>query len=250
MRARWPLLVASAATAAALGFAVDELASGAEAPTTTTVCIKPNGQLRAVTAASPACVAPEVATDWTVNGVKAITAGEGLVGRADGGLVQLQVDPGLIENANSGKIVAGFDDGPHEVPDELSPIAQLPLQPGNYAIFAKLVFRSPPGAGADTIADVTCKLFAGADVDQVSVVLEPFDAERALFGEGTNRVGQTLEVVHRFDAPSRALLFCGDKTTFPPFGGVDGRVVYDNLKIVAIRGSSLSNTFVGLEEGQ
>jgi hypothetical protein len=247
--ARWPLLVAAAAAAAALGFAVDELASGAEVPTTTTVCIKPNGQLRAVTPASPACVAPEVATDWTVNGVKAITAGEGLVGRDNGGLVQLAVDPGLVESANSGKLVAGFDDGPHEVPNELAPIAQLPLPAGNYAIFAKLVFRSPPGAGADTIADVTCKLFAGADVDQASVVLEPFDVDRALSGEGTSVVGQSLEVVHRFDAPSRALLFCSDETSFPPFGSVDGHVLYEDLKMIAVRGSSFSNTFIGLEAG-
>jgi hypothetical protein len=249
MKARGRLLVTAAAVAVGLG-SVAWAATGADLPATATVCIKPNGQLRALTAASPACVAPEEATEWTVHGVKAITAGAGLVGRDDGGLVQLQVDPGLVENANSGKIVAGFDDGPHEVPDELTPIAQLPLQPGNYAIFAKLVFSSPPGAGADTIADVTCKLFAGADVDQASVVLEPWDAERALSGEGTSVVGQTLEVVHRFDAPSRALLWCGDKTTFPPFGSVDGRVVYQHLKIVAIRGSSLSNTFVGVEAGQ
>jgi hypothetical protein len=55
-----------------------------------------------------------------------------------------------------------------------------------------------------------------------------------------------LEVVHRFDSTSRAVLACSDSSVFYPGGGVD----YVDLKLIAIRGSSLSNTFVGLEAGQ
>jgi pimeloyl-ACP methyl ester carboxylesterase len=50
-------LAAAAVAAVAVGFAVSGLASGAELSPTATVCIKPNGQLRAVTAANPVCVA-------------------------------------------------------------------------------------------------------------------------------------------------------------------------------------------------
>jgi hypothetical protein len=235
------LLVVAAALTAAAGLAVNEFATGADVPATATVCIKPNGQLRAVTPENPACVAPEEASEWTVGGVKAITAGSGLVGRDNNGLVQLEVDPGLIENANSGKIFAGFEDGPRDVPDEFSLIAQLPLPAGNYAIFAKLAFRHSGEAAFNAVANVYCKLVAGADFDETRVVLEPFDAESALSGEGTSAAGQSLEVVHGFDVPSRALLVCSDTSFLFPFG----QVVYEDLKMIAIRGSSLSNTLLG-----
>ena len=234
------LLVVACVVAAAISMTVTAFATGADLPTTATMCIKPNGQLRAVTPESPDCVEPEKATEWTVNGVKAITPGGGLVGRDVGGIVSLEVDPGLIENANSGKIFAGFDDGPRDVPDELSVIAQLPLPPGNYAIFAKLGLSNENDG---FVASVGCRLTAGADFDETSVLLEPFDAEAALSGLGsTSALGQSLEVVHRFDGPSRAVLACADTSLLYPFGGV----VYRDVKIVAIGASSLSNSFIGV----
>jgi len=236
-------LLLAAGVALAIGMTTTAFAVTAAAPTSATVCIKPNGQLRVTTPTSPICVEPETRSEWTIDGVKAITAGQGLVARDAGGVVTLDVDPGLVENANSGKIVAGFDDGPHEVPDDLGVVAQLPLPPGNYAIFAKLTLRKGDAEVSPSVAQVFCRLVAGADFDEATAVLEPFDTESALFGgQGTNTFGLNLEVVHHFDGPSRALLFCSDTTLFffP-----SGDVVYRDLKIVAIRGASLSNTFIG-----
>jgi hypothetical protein len=228
-----------AVIAVACGSAVSAFALGSESPATATVCIKPNGQLRVATAANPVCVEPEAAAEWTVNGVKEVTAGAGLISRNNGGIAELQVDPGLIENANSGKIFAGFDDGPHDVPNELGLIGQLPLPAGNYAIFAKLSLRNP---SETRLATVTCRLTAGGDFDETFVTLERFDVGSAVFdGQGTSALAQSLEVVHRFDEPSRALIFCADSSYFFP----DGKVLYEDLKIIAIRGSRLSNTFIG-----
>jgi hypothetical protein len=231
------LLGVVAVIAAASGTAVSAFALGSESPATATVCIKPNGQLRVAAAANPICVEPEAAAEWTVNGLKEVTAGAGLIGRNSGGIVKLQVDPEL--NANSGKIVAGFDDGPRDVPDELALVAQLPLPAGNYAIFAKPRLRNP---SETALATVRCRLTAGGDFDETYAVLERFDVESALEAEGTSALGQSMEVVHRFDGSSRALLFCTD-APLPFFPA--GEAVYEGLKIIAIRGSSLSNTFIG-----
>jgi len=228
------LLVMMAATGVAVAVAVNAFATGATAPATATICIKPNGQLRAVTPENPACVAPEAASEWTVNGVKAITAGTGLVGRDDGGIVQLEVDPGLIENASSGKIIAGFDDGPHVIANAFPParIAELPLPSGSYAIFAKLSFDN--NFIVTPLARVNCRLEAGADFDEVETVVE-----RRADEEGTTDLAQGLQVVHRFSEPGSAILSCGARAETLP------KVAYEDLKIVAIRGSSLSNTFLG-----
>ena len=235
---RLRLLGAVAVIAVALGSAVSAFAMGSESPATATVCIKPNGQLRVATTANPVCVEPEAAAEWTVNGVKSVTAGAGLTSRDNDGIVELQFDPGLIESANSSKILAGFDDGPRDVPDQLGLIGQLPVPAGNYAIFAKLSLRNPLETG---LATVTCRLTAGGDVDETFVMLERYDVESAVFGgEGASALAQSLEVVHRFNEPSRALIFCADSSPFFP-----GKALYEDLKIIAIRASSLSNAFIG-----
>jgi hypothetical protein len=231
---RWVVVVLGAIVAV-IGSAVTARATQSALQSSTTVCIKANGQLRVTTVENPVCVEPEAASEWTVNGVKEVILGTGLIGRNDGGIVQLEVDPGLIESASSGQIVAGFDDGPRDIPDELALVAQLPLQAGNYAIFAKLSLRN---TSATALATVSCRLTAGGDFDEISTFLEHINSESA---EGTIALSQSLEVVHRFDGPSRALLFCADSSFFFP----DGEAVYENLKIIAIRGSSLSNTFIG-----
>ena len=237
---RW-LLVAAGVICAAVAMALTARATSAELPATATVCIKPNGQIRAVTPASPVCVAPEAASEWTINGVKAITAGAGLVGRDNGGIVGLEVDPGLIENANSGKIFAGFDDGPRDLPNAFPPpmIAELPLPAGSYAIFAKLSFHNPL---LSRTATVDCKLQAGEDFDEIRVIVERID-EVDQPGipdvEGTTDLAQVLEVVHRFWEPGTVFLRCGERSS------AGTQVVYQDLKIIAIRGSSLSNTYIG-----
>ena len=61
-----------------------------------------------------------------------------------------------------------------------------------------------------------------------------------LENEATSALTQSLEVVHRFSAPGSVLLSCAD---FKAVG--DGEVLSEDLKLIAIRGSSLSNTFLG-----
>jgi hypothetical protein len=233
------VVLAVAAAGIGVGGVMNALASSDD-PATATVCIRPNGQIRAVTPANPVCVEPETPSAWTVHGVKAITTGAGLVGRDDGGLVQLQVDPELIENANSGRIVAGFDDGPHDVPDlEPSTIAELPLPAGSYAIFAKLQLVNTFLHGA---ASVRCRLDAGGDFDETDTDVEGFGIA---LEQSTSSLAQGLEVVHRFAAPGSAVLRCADSSVRIDGALVGGGVLYRDLKIVAIRGSSLSNTFLG-----
>ena len=87
------------------------------------------------------CVTPEELQQWTVHGVEAVEAGPGLVGGSLGGIASIRVDPALIEQANAGRIFAGFDDGPYLV-NGLS--RRLTLPPGAYSITAKLTVTSQP----------------------------------------------------------------------------------------------------------
>ena len=104
-------VVAALAAVAALGVAAYAAGAGSVSPTAVGICVKPNGQLRAETPSSP-CTAPEELQQWTVHGVEAVEAGPGLVGGSLGGIASIRVDPALIEQANAGRIFAGFDDGP------------------------------------------------------------------------------------------------------------------------------------------
>jgi hypothetical protein len=228
------------AVAVTIGVAVNAFAVG-DSLATTTVCIKPNGQIRAVTPSNPGCVEPEAANEWTVNGVKEIAAGPGLVARDDGGFVHLQVDPGLLEAASAGQIFAGFDDGPRDLPNAFPPprIAALALPAGSYAIFVKVSFHNP---FLSRTATVNCRLEAGGDFDELETVVERAD-EVDVPGisdvEGTTDLTQSLAVVHRFDAPDSVVLRCGQRSS------AGTAVDYRDLKIIAIRGSSLSNVFLG-----
>ena len=230
-------LIGLATVAIALAAAMYSTAASSNPAATVAVCIKPNGQLRVVTPTSP-CVEPERQDQWTVGGPSEVVAGAGLTGRSEGGIVTLDVEPGLIESANSGRIVAGFDDGPNEIPDrELARIAELPLPAGNYAIFAKFSLSNPFESG---FTSVSCRLDAGGDFDRSSTVVEGLNIGEVLENEGTSALTQSLEVVHRFSAPGSVVLSCAD---FKAVG--DGEVLYEDLKLIAIRGSSLSNTFLG-----
>ena len=154
--------------------------------------------MRVITPRSP-CVEPETIDQWTVGGPSEVVAGAGLTGRSEGGIVTLEVETGLIERANSGRIVAGFDDGPNEIPNrELARIAELPLPAGNYAIFAKLSLRNPFESG---YTSVSCRLDAGGDFDRTHTVVEGPNIGSLLENEGTSALTQSLEVVHRFSAP-------------------------------------------------
>jgi hypothetical protein len=223
----------------AIAIAALVLASGVYAVTrdassgaTVDVCIKPNGQLRVVTPSSP-CAEPEQLDQWTVNGTKDVQTGAGLLGRSNGGIVSLQVDPDLIAKASAGGIVAGFDDGPGFV---RGITRTLTLPAGAYAIFAKLTLTSGP-AGAAGSATVLCRLQAGADFDESRASVPGQSTP-----DETKTLGMALEVAHRFTEQGAAVLSC--ESPVPPgcpelcfdFGHM-----FEDLKIVAVRASSLSN---------
>jgi len=201
------------------------------------ICVKGNGQLRMLTVNNTACGPSEQQMDWVVDGqVTDIRAGTGLVGSREDGTVQLAIDPSIIESCNScdgGKVFAGFNDGPGAIPSfgfsELPQITKLDLPAGDYAIFAKMTLENTLESGITQT--VVCRVEAGFDFDGAVAKLEP--------GDGLlNQLGMTLQVVHHFDEPGSAVLKCG-----VPFG--QGTVEYTNLKITAIKASSISNVFLG-----
>lgn len=237
------------AIAVALGLSASALALAARSDreaTTATVCVKPNGELRLQTERSPACTGSERASQWVVGGeVTAVEAGPGLVGGGAEGPVALAVDPGLIESAQGPKIFAGFDDGPHPIPhgDVVSTtpveIERLELPAGVYAIVAKLTLARD-GFGKE-FSTVRCRLEAGADFDKSHVSMEGlnFGGSGPQTQEGTTRLGMALEVVHRLTDPGPVVLSCVDVSFY-----ASSQVTYEDLKIVAIRGSTLSNVYL------
>jgi hypothetical protein len=186
-----------------------------------------------------------------------IRIGQGLVGNRDDGVVNLALDPSLLQTcAGCGKIFAGFNDGPGDVfgafGDQLVPasfLGSLTLPPGDFAIFAKLTVRN-----VDNIDDqshpVRCRLIAGADFDEARVVVED---EQDRNGNGVpDRDGATslvmhLMVVHTFNESGGASFFCVDGTPANAGAGIpatDGDVKYENLKIIAVEAGSISNVFL------
>jgi hypothetical protein len=172
--------------------------------------------------------------------------------------VNLAVDPNIFQNcAGCGRIFAGFNDGPGDVfgafGDQIvaqSALGGLSLPAGNFAIFAKLTLRN-----LDSIDEwshpVRCMLKAGADFDEGRTVVED-EQDRNDNGvpdrDGASSLVMNLLVVHHFDEPGGATLFCVDGTPPNPGEGIpghDGDVKYEDLKIVAIEASSISNVFLG-----
>lgn len=211
------------------------------------VCVKDNGQMRMVVGDST-CDTSERLVEWVVGGeVTDIRLGQGLVGTREDGIVNLALDPSILQScAGCGRIIAGFDDGPRAMPrftfgEELPQIAKLNLPAGNYAVFAKLVvsakdFEGPPVTRKEF---ALCKLSAGNDFDNSSALLEVED-DRPTIESINDEVVLTLEVVHRFAEPGEAVLRCSKG----PFSG-DGPMELRNLKIIAIEAASISNVFLG-----
>ena len=174
------------------------------------VCVKDNGQMRMVVG-NTTCDTSERLVEWVVGGeVTDIQLGQGLVGSREDGSVQLAVDPDLIRSCTScdgGRVFAGFDDGPRDMPlldfftgTPPPQIAKLDLPAGDYAIFAKMSLDNL-SQGA-TPKFVICRLEAGADFDEATVDLESGPAVPT--EEGVSRLGLTLQVVHHFDDPGSA----------------------------------------------
>ena len=140
-------LIVTAAVLLLLGTTIAAVTQRESPPVTRVpICVKDNGQLRMVTGNNTACGPSERLMEWVVGGqVTEIRPGQGLVGNRDDGIVNLALDPSILQNcAGCGRIFAGFNDGPRDLPDfifgeELPQIAKLDLPAGNYAIFAKLV---------------------------------------------------------------------------------------------------------------
>jgi hypothetical protein len=189
-------------------------------------------------------VIPEELQRWTVRGVASVEAGPGLLGGSLDGIASLSVDPALIEQANAGRIFAGFDDGPGFA-NGLE--RRLALPPGAYAITAKLTVTSrpetphPPEVKYSSI--VSCRLTAGADFDESRAVVAGMASS-----DQTETLGMALAVVHRFDGSGEAVLGCDTRFNFDcaPFACIDDfGPKFEDLKIVAIRATSLSNHFLG-----
>jgi len=237
-------LVAALVVLAALGAVAYAAPADLASPSADVdICVKPNGQLRGATQASP-CSSPEELQRWTVHGVAGVDPGPGLVGReGPDGIVALSLDPDLIQQANAGRIFAGFDDGPG-LANGLS--RRLPLPPGAYAIAAKLTLTAKPETPQPPEVKyshvVSCRLEAGADFDESRVVVSGTQE-----ADATKTLTMPLEVVHRFAEPGEAELTCDTRLTFEcaPFACIDDLgPKYEDLKIVATRAAALSNQFL------
>lgn len=211
------------------------------------LCVKPNGQLRMTDNTTP-CDSSERLVEWVVGGqVTEIRAGQGLISNRDDGIVNLALDPSILQDcAGCGKIIAGFDDGPREMPrfifgEELPQIAKLNIPAGNYAIFAKLVVSAKAIEGPPVTRKefALCKLVAGNDFDNSSALLEVED-DRPTIESINDEAVLTLDVVHRFSEPAEAVLRCSKG----PFSG-DAPMELRNIKIIAMEAASISNVFLG-----
>lgn len=210
------------------------------------LCVKENGQLRMTAIGS--CDPSERLTEWIVGGqVTEIQLGQGLIGNRDDGTVSLALDPSIFQSCiGCGKIIAGFNDGPFELPQfnfeegEIPQIAKLALPAGNYAISAKLVVEAKQGEETSTTRKelAICRLFAGNDFDDSRALLEVED-DRPIQVSTNDEVVLSLQVVHRFAEAGEAVLRCS-KGAFAGSPPMEVR----NLKIVAIEGGSISNTFL------
>ncbi|HEX6729601.1 MAG TPA: hypothetical protein VF074_06310 [Pyrinomonadaceae bacterium] len=216
------------------------------------ICVKDNGQMR-LRLGNTACDASERLVDWVVGGeVTEIQAGRGLIGSRDNSAVQLEIDPAIIENG--GNVFAGFNDGPGDIsgaidiiPNSFLGSVQLPA--GDFSIFAKLTLRNVDSIDGDS-HPVRCKLIADADFDEATVVVED-EQDRNDNGipdrDAATSLVMSLMVVHHFNEPGSAKLFCIDGTPAnSEFGTLadDGDVKYEDLKIIAIKASGISNVFL------
>jgi hypothetical protein len=212
------------------------------------LCVKDNGQLR-MTAIGTPCGPSEQLTEWVVGGqVTEIQLGRGLIGNRENGTMTLALDPSIFQSCiGCGKIIAGFNDGPFELPQfnfedgEIPQIAKLALPAGNYAISAKLVVEAKQGEETSTTRKelAICRLFAGNDFDDSRALLEVED-DRPIEVSTNDEVVLSLQVVHRFAEAGEAILRCS-KGAFAGSPPMEVR----NLKIVAIEGASISNSFLG-----
>jgi hypothetical protein len=231
-----PIFVLAIVTPAILG-ATGVLVAQRASPSVTSVpvCIKDNGQVRVLIEPGAACATPELRTEWVVGGaVTDIRLGQGLIGTREDGTFQLAVSPSLVER---GRIFSGFNDGPVPMPSGFPvEIAKLDLPAGNFAVSAKLTVTNTFGEGFDD--RVLCALRAEADVDLAELVLAE-DVNTLIQHPYNAAAGLTMQLVHHFNAPGSVTLSCFEQDSEPDLS-------FQDLKITAIEGSSLSNVFLPL----
>jgi hypothetical protein len=210
------------------------------------LCVKDNGQLRMIT--GTACDPSERLTEWVIGGqVTEIQLGQGLIGNRENGTMSLALDPAIFQSCiGCGKIIAGFNDGPlvlqpFIVGEDIPQIAKLDLPAGNYAIFAKLLVAAKQEEELPISVKefAQCNLSAGNDFDNSSALLEVED-DRPIQVVTNDEVVLTLEVVHRFSEAGEAVLRCSKG-----FGAGSTPMEVRNLKIIAMEGGSISNSFLG-----
>lgn len=219
--------------------------SASLAGTRVQLCVKDNGQLRMTTTGT--CDTAERLTEWVVGGqVTEIQLGQGLVGNRENGTMSLALDPSIFQSCiGCGKIIGGFNDGPFELPrfnfeGDIPQIAKLELPAGNYAISAKLVVEAKQGEELPISEKefAVCRLYAGNDFDESRALLEVED-DRPIEVFTNDEVVLSLQVVHRFAETGNAILRCS-KGAFSGSSPMEVR----NLKIVAVEGASISNSFL------
>ena len=241
-RTKVRMFVLSMAATALVGAAiavVAQTASTASVP----ICIKNNGQVRVLIGAGATCDSSEVTANWVIGGeITKITLGQGLVGTRDGGTVQLAVDPSLLQACTDGcaggRIFSGFNDGPVALPTGFpQEVARLELPVGTFTIFAKMTVTNTLDEGFDD--RVLCTLRAEADFDQAELVL-PEDVRTVIQHPYNAAAGLTMQVAHHFGAPGVVTLSCYEQDAQPDLS-------YQDLKITAVEGSSLSNVFLGAQ---
>lgn len=246
------MLVVSLGALIMLGTAIAAVTQREVLPVTRVpICVKDNGQLRMLTANNSACDPSERQMEWVVGGqVTEIEVGQGLIGSREDGTVQLALDPSIIAGCTGcrgGRVFAGFNDGPGPIlftlTGELAKIAELGVPAGDYVFFAKLTVEAEPMfAGSSFQRPVFCKLTAGDDFDQASVVLEKIHTESPGNFDGSYAMGITLQVVHRFNTAGRVVLSAAHGGAFT----VTPQVQFRDLKIIAIEASHISNVFLGV----
>jgi hypothetical protein len=225
------LAIVTPAIVAATGVLVAQRAS--PAVTSVPVCIKDNGQVRVLIDPGATCATPELRSEWVVGGALTdISVGPGLIGTRVGDTFQLAISPTLLE---SGRIFSGFNDGPVPMPSGFPvEIARLDLPAGSFAVSAKLTVTNTLGEGSDD--RVLCALRAEADFDLAELVL-PEDVFTLIQHPYNAAAGLTMQLVHHFSAPGSVTLSCFEQDSQPDLS-------FQDLKITAIEGSSLSNVFL------
>ena len=165
----------------------------------------------------------------------------------DNGQVRVLVEPGATcatpelrtewVVGGAGRIFSGFNDGPVPMPSGFpAEIARLDLPAGSFAVSAKLTVTNTFGERFDD--RVLCALSAEADLDRAELVL-PEDVNTVIQHPYNAAAGLTMQLVHHFSAPGSVTLSCYEQDSEPDLS-------FQDLKITAIEGSSLSNVFLPL----